>query len=285
MTNTNKTQLARAADAFAAGTIKAQKGKGLMIAALVPEVAKGVTLDAVAGEGDSAVRFTFKLADYSRPVFVKGEPVKGERRAKWVAICQHYGLDSEYQPLQAAFVKCLDSALAIHHTAQGKVTAQGVAQLPVALCNGINIGKDADNLSATGKKLAEQINFGKRADKRLKGAKLFEAISSALVDCEGGEFFAGGRKPTLEQAISAWQTLAQEKGLIPTKQKRERKQDESSKPEEDSSESTRAALATVNAALAAIIDTDESPFAPTEADESVMRQIGERIAAYFAAQA
>lgn len=237
------------------------KGKGLLVAALVPMVKGGNVYSAKSGD----IPFTFRLADYSRPVFYEGELVKAQQGAKFTAFCEAEGI-AKVEHLQSDFVKCLDSAIAIALGDSGaSISTSGKITLPLRMARNINLGT-AEAPSAIAKKIGKN---------KLEGTKLQKALDSETVIADGSAFWAGGKAPTPTQAMHALQQVAQAEGLIPTKAKR------TSRSVTDT-DKTRQALQTVNTSLIAITRSDESPIALTDKDEAVMREIAQNIAAYFA---
>lgn len=268
MTSKNTCAAAAAIAMIAKGKGEVTKGKGKLISALVPMVKDGNIYSAKAGE----TGFTFKLAEYSRPVFHEGELIKGQQGAKFAAFCEAHGIEPN-QALMSDFVKCLDSAIAIALGSSGAtIAASGIISLPLGMCKGINLG-DSAKPSQTFNKLAQQINFGRK--RKLEGEALIAAIKGEMVECNGSAFFAGGKAPKQDQAILALQQLAQAEGLIPTKATRNTRKG-------NDVDDTRQALVTVNKALIAITRSDESPIGLTSKDETVLREIAQNIAAYFA---
>jgi hypothetical protein len=271
---TTQKNISPVAKAFAdinAGKDKVAKGKLALTAALIPLVLEGNLYSAIAGEGESAVSFSFKLAEYSRPTFHHGEPVKGAQGAKFAAFCEAHGAEPN-KAMQSDFVKCLDAAIAIALGTSGAELKGGKFVLPLGMCKGIDLG-EADKPSATAKKLGQSINFGRK--NKLAGAELFAAIAKEPVECIGGDFFAGGKVPTSDQAIAALQVYGQQTGLIPPKGKRENNK-------AVTVDKVRDAMATVNKAFVMIEKSDESPIAFTAKDEMALREMAQHIAAYFA---
>ena len=272
MTNTkNISPVATAIALIVKGKGDIAKGKAKLTEALLPYVTDGNLFTAIAGEGDNAVTFNFALANYSRPTFQNGEPVKGAQGAKFKAFCEAVGVEPN-AAFQSDFVKCLDAAIAIAKGTSGAALKSGKFELPLGMCKGIALGT-ADKPSATAKQLGQQVNFGRKT--KLEGAELFLAIASQSVTCDGSKFFAGGKVPTSDQAIAALQVHAQEIGAIPPKAKRNVETGVTT-------DKVRDALAIANKAFIMIERSDESPIAFTDRDESAMRELAQHIAAYFA---
>lgn len=266
----NVSPVAAALATIAAGKDKVAKGKIALTAACIPLVKEGNLYSAIAGEGDNAIAFTFKLAEYSRPTFHNGEPVKGAQGAKFESFCEAHGAEPS-KALQSDFVKCLDAAIAIALGTSGAELKGGKFVLPLGMCKRIDLGT-ADKPSAGAKELGKNINFGRKA--KLTGEALHAAIAKETVECDGGNF-AGGKVPTTDQAIAALQVYAQQTGLIPPKPKRENNK-------AVTTDKVRDAMAVVNKAFVMIEKSDESPIAFTAKDETALREMAQHIAAYFA---
>lgn len=271
-TTKNISPVAAAMTLIASGKDKVAKGKVALIAALLPYVTDGNRFTAIAGTGDNAVTFSFKLDEYSHPVFQSGEQVKGQQGAKFAAFCEGVGIEPN-TALQSDFVKCLDAAIAIVKGTSGTAIKSGKIELPLGMCRGIDLGT-ADKPSTIAKTLGQQVNFGRKA--KLEGAELFLAIASQPVTCDGSKFFAGGKVPTSDQAIAALQVHAQELGAIPPKPQRNVEKGVTT-------DKVRDALVTANKAFVMIEKSDESPIAFTDKDETALRELAQHIAAYFAA--
>lgn len=274
MSKSNVHASATALALIAKGIATANKGKVDLIDSLCPLVESGNRYEATLNCGFT---FDFALSEYSRPVFKDGEqlPAQGVQGAKFDAFCEAVGATAD-KSLMSDFLKCLDCAIAIKLAGVGAIVKgednKRYIELPLGQCAGIQLG-EPDKRTATFKKLEQSLNFGR--SKKLTGEALVDKMVTSKVTCDGSNYFAGGKTPTLTQAMATLTKVAQAQGLIPAKATR-------NTAKRSSLEDTRQALATVNKALIAINRSDESPIALTDKDETIMREIAQGIAAYFA---
>lgn len=274
MSKTNIHASASALALIAKGNATVSKGQIDLIDSLCPLVESEARYDVKLECGHS---FSFALAEYSRPVFKDGEQLPAQRvqGAKFEAFCEAVGAEPN-RSLMSVFVKCLDSAIGLKLAGAGKIVkgegGKRFIELPLGKCSGIPLGTP-DKRTATFKKLEQSINFGRK--KKLTGEALIEAITSSPVTCDGSAYFAGGKTPTLTQAMNVLTKEAQAQGLIPAKAVRATRTG-------DTVDDTRKAIATLNKALITINRSDESPIGLTDRDDAALREIAQNIAAYFA---
>ena len=273
MSKSNIHASASALALIAKGIATANKGKVDLIDSLCPLVESGNRYEV---KLECGFTFDFALAEYSRPVFKDGEQLPAQRvqGAKFEAFCEAVGANAD-KALMSDFLKCLDCAIAIKLGNVGAIVKgadnKRYLELPLGHCAGIQLGTP-DKRTSTFKQLEQSLNFGRK--KKLTGDALVDKMITSEVTCDGSKYFAGGKAPTLTQAMSTLTKIAQAQGLIPAKAVRTTRTG-------NSIDDTRRAMATLNKALIAINRSDESPIALTEKDDATLREIAEGIAAYF----
>lgn len=105
--------------------------------------------------------------------------------------------------------------------------------------------------------------------------KLLARAKALNVDCVGGKHKVFGKVPSVTEIAAAMEEKAIEGGAMPPKANRERA---------GKSAKFTEALAYVSKCLDEVLsDNDESDFAPSDAVNLKLREVAERIAAYFAA--
>ena len=274
MSKSNIHASASALALIAKGNATVSKGQIDLIDSLCPLVESEARYDVKLECGHS---FSFALAEYSRPIFKDGEQLPAQRvqGAKFDAFCEAVGAEPNRE-LMSTFLKCLDSAIGIKLAGAGKIVkgegGKRFIELPLTKCSGIPLGTP-DKRTGIFKKLEQSINFGRK--KKLTGEALIEAINDTTVTCDGSAYIAGGKTPTLTQAMSVLTKEAQAQGLIPAKAVRATRTG-------DTVDDTRKAIATLNKALITINRSDESPIGLTDRDDAALREIAQNIAAYFA---
>lgn len=248
------------------GTAMAAKGKVALTSAIVDDLERGVQLVATVGDE----RFPFALADYAMPIYRDGKEVAGIAKAKCQALCDYWGVEFTIA-LQSTILQAVKAAIGLRETEGAAIKGDKVI-LPLGLCGGINLG-DADKPSATGKQIVERLNFGRK--RKLSVGDALAKAKAEPVDCIGGAYTFGGKRPTMTQAMAILANKAVDAGKAPAKVKRNTTRGVDA-------DSVGAAIALANRAFVMIERSDESPIAFTEKHDRQLRELAEHIAAYFA---
>lgn len=218
----------------------------------------------------------------------KGESDTRFLPAMYIALGAAFGIDGEMTPADKMAFKRGFAIAAARHAGQpitfvdakanrkGKDIKVRAVQVPASVA--FKVTEESGEVTAMGKELVERI----KSNLQLEGkaipddATLVQRAKELPVNCIGGKHPVFGKVPSSTNISDTLRTIATDAGvMLAGKPRNGRATDSGAKFGES--------LDYVSKCLDMLIYSDESEFAPSEALECKMREVSERIAAYFAA--
>lgn len=296
MSNRNKSAASAVANVslIALGISEVRRGSDIVEGG-VAHIAEGVSegwfspLKWSYGSDDSEVTGFFNLGDFYKAVRKpNGEEDTKAKSAKWLALAENYGIDGEltekdkvafqrgYTLAAAKFigVPLTFETVKVKRGKKADAVEMRAAVVPASVAFKLRNEEGKPTEIASNAMDAQKSNLRLFNQPVPEDAELLAMVEALPVECVGGRHGLFGKVPPVSDLANKLRSTVVEAGLMPAPKQRNT---------EKRAQQFVESLDFIVKALDLLASTDESEFAPNDKLEAKMRDVAERIEAYFAA--